>query len=367
VRADDAGVPLTASGCAIVEEMLVSEGMIVRLCDHIDRLICAAAGLSLPLPLKPEELRDVCKHIVAANADGPRSALYVTLSFGVYLARSRRLSPLTAVAPALVVHSHSLAAVPPSHLTDGISLFPAADNRPTLSHPDELSAPYVSSSQLPEVLALHKAISNGCEEAALFDVSTTPATFTSTCLGNLFVVKFGICYTPPATGKVPDGVMRRFVLDACREKGIEAREVSIPMAFLTSAAEVFCTSNLDEVLPVRSVGQTTIGTEGGTPGPVTSKVMMAVKSLKDKQRESICFRSERVQRLPTGNENPNLPAQQKHQRPLLEAAAAAAAAHRRKQAPPEAGDSVLPNLKKARPHLNTDSQSSNDVSKSDDA
>jgi branched-subunit amino acid aminotransferase/4-amino-4-deoxychorismate lyase len=241
VEASVAGVPLSSYGCAIVEEMLVSDGTIIRLDEHIDRLVSAAAGLSLPLPLDQRDLRQVCLHVVESNRDGHRAALYILLSFGVYVARSRRLSPLNAVAPSLVVHSHPLAPVPYTHLTCGIALYPAPDNRPTFSHPDEPSAPYVSSLQLPEVLALHTAVLNGFDEAALFDMATSPATFTSTTVGNLFVVKFGICYTPPATGKVPDGVMRRFVLDACRKQGIEVREVSIPMAFLTTAAEVFCT------------------------------------------------------------------------------------------------------------------------------
>jgi hypothetical protein len=43
-------------------------------------------------------------------------------------------------------------------------------------------------------------------------------------------------------------------------------------------------SNLDEVLPVRLVGDRAIGDEESIPGPVTRLVMAAVQLLKERQR-----------------------------------------------------------------------------------
>jgi branched-subunit amino acid aminotransferase/4-amino-4-deoxychorismate lyase len=132
----------------------------------------------------------------------------------------------------------------------------------------------VSTSQLPELLALRAALANECDEAILYDPATDE--ITGTTQGNIFCVKFGVIYTPPTFGRVPNGVIRRFVVDACTDEGIDVREVSITIPFLSSAAEVFCTSTLDEIVPVRAVGKRKIGQDRSVPGPVTSQVMDAV-------------------------------------------------------------------------------------------
>jgi branched-subunit amino acid aminotransferase/4-amino-4-deoxychorismate lyase len=280
LAADEARVPITdfgfSSGCAIVEEVLLSNGAIVRLDAHIAKLKSSAGALGLPMPLSTLDLQEACRRIVGTNQDGARAALYIQLTFGAYGVRSRYLPPTRSVIPTLVIHSQPLQPVPPSQILRGLALFPTPDNRPMLSTTGLASAQYVSTSQLPELLALRTALANGCDEAVLFDPATDEVT--GTTQGNIFCVKFDVIYTPPTFGRVPDGVIRRFVLDVCAEQEIGVREVSITMPFLSSAAEVFCTSTLDQVLPVRAVGKREIGQDGAVPGPVTSQVMAVVAS-----------------------------------------------------------------------------------------
>jgi branched-subunit amino acid aminotransferase/4-amino-4-deoxychorismate lyase len=278
LAAEEARVPITdfgfSSGCAIVEEVLLARECIVRLDAHIEKLKSSAAALGLPMPLSTLDLQTACERIVATNQDGPRGALYIQLTFGAYGVRSRHLPLSRAVIPTLVIHSQPLQPLSSALARQGIALFPTPDNRPTLSAHDQTSVPYVSTSQLPELLALRAALANECDEAVLYDPVTDE--ITGTTQGNIFCVKFGVIYTPPTFGRVPDGVIRRVVVGACTDQGIDVREVSITMPFLSSAAEVFCTSTLDEIVPVRAVGKREIGHDGSVPGPVTSQVMDAV-------------------------------------------------------------------------------------------
>lgn len=273
VNAERAHIPITdfgfAYGCAIVEEVLVLKGRTMRLDAHLDLFITSANVINLPVPLSRSDMKKTCKHIVATNSDGERGALYIHLSFGAYGSRSRRLPPSGSLMPSLVIHTQPIEAVSEKHVTEGISLYPAPDHRPSISDPHEPSVAYVSSSQLPEILALQSALKNDCQEAVLYDLATDDVS--GTTQGNIFCVKFGVLYTPPALGRVPDGVMRRHVLKVCGREKIDACEVNITRPFLSSASEVFCTSNLDEVLPVRAVGDRVIG--DGKPGPITKKVM----------------------------------------------------------------------------------------------
>lgn len=258
-------------GCAVVEDILLLNGFGVRVDAHLEYLATAARALNLPLPLSVPDLRSICAHVVTTNRDGgARGALHIQLSYGAYAARTRRLPPPASIVPSLVIHTQPLPPIPPAYRERGIALFPTHDDNPSLYAPGEPPVPYKSSSQLPALLALQDAIANECEEALLSEPLTGDVTGTTN--GHIFCVKFGIVYTPPAVGKVSDCVMRRCILDACREKlDIEAREVSITQPFLCSATEVFCASVLDLVVPVRAVGDRTIGE--GVPGPVTSKIM----------------------------------------------------------------------------------------------
>lgn len=296
ISAEKAHVPISdfgfAYGCAIVEEVLVAQGVILRLDAHVETFMSSAKAIDLPVPLSGSELRAVCKQIVGNNEDGERAALYIHLSFGAYGSRSRRLPPSNSLTPSLIIDTQPLAPIPSKHLMEGISLYPAPDYRPSVSVPDEPSVSYMSSSQLPEILALHTALKNDYDEAVLFDPTTDDVT--GTTQGNIFCVKFGVIYTPPATGRVPDGVMRRYILKVCVREKIDTREVNITRPFLSSATEVFCTSNLDQVLPVRMVANRVIA--DGKPGQVTRKVMNAAGARKTSHSKRRHRSTKRTQR-----------------------------------------------------------------------
>jgi D-alanine transaminase len=92
----------------------------------------------------------------------------------------------------------------------------------------------------------------------------------------VFAVVGGTLVTPPADGTILPGVTRELVLRIARRAGVRTREVSLPVARLRRAAEVFVTASTIELLPVVRVDGRAIG--AGRPGPVTRVLQHAYRA-----------------------------------------------------------------------------------------
>ena len=87
---------------------------------------------------------------------------------------------------------------------------------------------------------------------------------------NLFIVRKGVIYTPPAASSILCGITRDSVLTLARERGFDVVEQSLPREMLYFADEVFMTGTAAEVTAVRSVDRKPVG--NGRPGPVTRQL-----------------------------------------------------------------------------------------------
>lgn len=83
---------------------------------------------------------------------------------------------------------------------------------------------------------------------------------------NIFMIKNGICLTPPLQGILP-GITRDLILDLCRRESIPAREAEMTRHELFNADEVFLSNTSGEIIPVRLIDGRLIGTK--TPGKWT--------------------------------------------------------------------------------------------------
>lgn len=84
---------------------------------------------------------------------------------------------------------------------------------------------------------------------------------------NIFMVKNGVLYTPPATASILPGLTRDAVLTLAREDGLEIVEAPIAREALYIADEIFFTGTAAEISPVRSIDRLAVGS--GKPGPLT--------------------------------------------------------------------------------------------------
>jgi branched-chain amino acid aminotransferase len=96
---------------------------------------------------------------------------------------------------------------------------------------------------------------------------------------NVFLVRDGVIFTPPATASILTGITRDSVMTLAREAGIEVQERSLPREFMYVADEMFLTGTAAEITPVRSVDRIDVG--AGRRGPITARLQAAFFGLFD--------------------------------------------------------------------------------------
>jgi len=90
---------------------------------------------------------------------------------------------------------------------------------------------------------------------------------------NLFLVKDGIIYTPPAAASILSGITRDTIIHLAKDLGIEVRKQALPREMLYLCDELFFTGTAAEVTPIRSVDGLEVGS--GARGPVTEAIQTA--------------------------------------------------------------------------------------------
>jgi branched-chain amino acid aminotransferase len=116
------------------------------------------------------------------------------------------------------------------------------------------------------VLARYEANDDGYDEALMLDAQGLVSEGTGE---NVFVVKGGRVYTPPANNLLP-GLTRASVVELLAEDGIRVEEAPLGRDALYMADEVFLTGTAAEVTPVAELDRRPIGS--GRRGPLTERV-----------------------------------------------------------------------------------------------
>lgn len=125
-----------------------------------------------------------------------------------------------------------------------------------------------------------EAIANGYHEGIALSVDG----YLSEGSGeNLFVVRDGIIYTPPASMSVLPGLTRDAIITLARDNGYEVRETTLPREVLYIADELFFTGTAAEVTPIRSVDKMKVGK--GRRGPVTEAIQNAYFDVVERGRD----------------------------------------------------------------------------------
>ncbi|MBL7684662.1 MAG: aminotransferase class IV family protein, partial [Deltaproteobacteria bacterium] len=88
---------------------------------------------------------------------------------------------------------------------------------------------------------------------------------------NIFYVKEGVLKTPPLQDGVLPGVLRKQVIELSEREGIPFQEESLQVAHLSQIDEMFLTSSLKEIMPVREIQE--VKKFDQVPGELTRRVM----------------------------------------------------------------------------------------------
>jgi branched-chain amino acid aminotransferase len=244
-------------GDAVFEVLRTYGGRPFALEEHVARLRRSADSVFIVLPVDDVTLRGEIEAAVAA-AGGGESYLRVVITRG---SGPLSLDPETATHPLRVILVEPV--TPPSRdaYQHGIALASAATRRPG---DGTAAAGAKITNYLASLLALRAARARGAQEALVIDGR---GHVVEGATSNVFVVKAGRLATPPESAGILAGITRAHLFGVARELGFPVDERELVLDDIYRADEVFITSSIREVMPVRRVDDRLIG--AGSPGPVT--------------------------------------------------------------------------------------------------
>lgn len=233
---------------------------IFRLADHIERLFESAAIYRMNLRFSQEDLAQACRDVirenrltsaylrpiamrgvsgfgVAAPVDGPVDIAIAAIEFGAYLGEEGL--------------KHGIDACVSSWNRAAPNTFPTAA---------KAGGNYLNS----QLIAM-EARANGFGEGIAL---AADGTLSEGSGENLFLVRKGVLYTPPAAASILVGITRDTVFELAHDLSLRIVEQPLPREMLYLADEVFMTGTAAEITPVRSVDRRPVG--NGGRGPITA-------------------------------------------------------------------------------------------------
>ncbi len=271
VDGSEARVPVTDHGLlygdGIFEGLRIYAGRLFRLELHLARLEAGARAIGLALPGGIEGLRNVV--LETARAFGSSEAygrLIVTRGEGPL-----GVDPTTCPTPRVICIMDQIRLYPAEILARGLDLVTVSGRRP----PADVLDPRVKSlNYLNSALAKLEARRRGADEALILNLAGQVAEASA---ANVFVVRDGSLWTPPASDGALEGITRRSILELAARLRIPAGERTLGRMDRFAAAEVFLTGTGARIVPVRSLDAAPVG--GKPPGPITRQLDVAFAEL----------------------------------------------------------------------------------------
>src|SRR3954463_7443764 len=131
------------------------------------------------------------------------------------------------------------------------------------------------------VLAAHEALDHGFDDAILLNQDGTVASATGQ---NVFFVKGGVLFTNDETSSIVPGITRDCILDLAREHQVPITIRAFTREDLMRADEVFFTGTAAEVTPVRELDGTEFKTGKKTLGAFFQRAYLRAVTGKDESR-----------------------------------------------------------------------------------
>jgi branched-chain amino acid aminotransferase len=246
-----------------------------RLDEHTERLFHSARVYDLVMPYDAATLNRACREVIVAN--GLKSAYVRPIVYRSGFTFSLAPSLDTAVDVAIIALPwgayHGADAI-----EKGVDVCVSSWNR---AAPNTFpSGAKAGGNYLNSQLIAREAINGGYAEGIALG---TDGLLSEGAGENLFVVRKGVIYTPPAAASILCGITRDSVLTLAKDLGYDVVEQPLPREMLYFADEVFMTGTAAEVTAVRSVDRKPVGS--GRPGPITRALQDAFFGLFDGRTE----------------------------------------------------------------------------------
>jgi branched-chain amino acid aminotransferase len=255
VPGDEAGVSPFDHGLlvgdGVFETLRVYDGVPFAWTRHHRRLVRSAGGLGLTAP-GSQELRAAVDDVLAANCV-TQGRVRLTITGGPSpLGSERGDGP-----PTVIVMS---APATPWPATVDVVIVPWSRNE------RGAVAGLKTTSYAENVRALAYARERDAGEAIFLNTRSEVCEATGS---NVFVIRDGVVFTPPADAGCLLGVTRALVLELCAEHGMPSEEAALGPSALADADEAFLTSSTREV---QSIGRVDGRALPAAPGPTGDKL-----------------------------------------------------------------------------------------------
>lgn len=270
VPTEQACIPLTDHGLlygdGVFEGIRFYHGRALRLRQHVERWYRSARVLCLVIPLSEKELAAAVAETIAAY-NGADGYLRVVVTRG---AGKLGLDPKSCVRPNVFIIADALAMVSAEVRAQGARVIISSTRRVS---PDGLDPRIKSLNYLNHIMARMEAANASADEAILLNAQ---GRVTEGTADNVFIVRGGKLYTPPASDGALQGITRELVMELANELGIACAEVSLSAYDLYTADECFLTGTGAELIPVREVDGRVLTS---SPGPLFARVQQAFQAL----------------------------------------------------------------------------------------
>lgn len=254
-------------GDGIFEGIRIYDGNIFKCKEHLKRLYDSAKSIMLDIPLSIAEMQKALVETIRLNElrDG-YIRLVVSRGPGD-LGLDPRRSPRAYV----IIIVEKLSIYPEEAYVNGLRTVSVSTRR---NIPDALNPKIKSLNYLNNILVKIQANLAGVGEAIMLNSQGFVAEGSS---DNIFIVKNGTVYTPPAYLGALEGITRAAIMDICGRIGVPLKEEPFTLHDVYVADEVFFTGTAAEVIAVREVDGRMIGE--GKAGPITTRLLQEFRKI----------------------------------------------------------------------------------------
>jgi branched-chain amino acid aminotransferase len=244
-------------GDGVFEGIRVYNGRVFELQAHIRRLYESAKVIRLEMSMTKDKLTNAVEKTVKANeVINGYIRLVVTRGIGTL-----GLNPFVCEKGRLFIIADSIQLYPEELYEKGMKIISATTVR---NHPLAIPPQIKSLNYLNNILAKIEALDNNVPEAIMYNHEGYVAEATG---DNVFIVRDGVIYTPPAEAGALPGITRAVVIRLAKKEKLQVVEKNLTRFDLYVCDEFFLTGTAAEVIGIVEIDGRTIG--AGTPGPVT--------------------------------------------------------------------------------------------------
>jgi len=247
-------------GDGVFEGIRVYDGRVFELDAHIKRLYESANAIRLEISMSRSELTSAVEQTVEANGViNGYIRLVVTRGVGTL-----GLNPFICKNSCIFIIADSIQLYPEELYEKGMKIISATTIR---NHPLAIPPQAKSLNYLNNILAKIEALDNDVPEAIMYNHEGYVAEATG---DNVFIVRNGVIYTPPAEAGSLEGITRSVVIKLARQENFEVVEKNLTRFDLYVCDELFLTGTAAEVIGIVEIDGRIIG--DGNPGPITKRL-----------------------------------------------------------------------------------------------